>query len=62
MAVNGRFAAFFGFHAILDNDGAVETREMFSTELVRSRLQTIHDVIGVAFKAVATDHAFNVWS
>jgi uncharacterized protein (TIGR04255 family) len=62
MVVNRRFAEYVGVHAILDNDGAVEGREVFAVESVAKRLKAIHDVIGLAFKAAATEHAFKVWS
>ena len=62
MAVNPRFAEYVGLHAILDNDGSVEGRDVFSADVVKQRLHAIHDVIGQAFRAAATPHAFAVWN
>lgn len=62
MAVQQRFTQAQGMHAILDTDGAVEGRNLFSLEAVRGHLLAIHDVIGAAFRATVTDHARAVWS
>ena len=62
MAVDSRFLAHTGHHAVLDTDGSVEGREIFSTEIVGQHLNAIHKVIGGAFRATVTDHAFKVWS
>jgi uncharacterized protein (TIGR04255 family) len=61
MVVTPRFTQYVGPHAILDNDGVVQLREVFSLDIVARRLKDIHDVIGKAFKAAATPHAFAVW-
>lgn len=61
MAVQQRFQQAQGMHAILDTDGAVEGRELFSLDAVRQHLHSIHDVIGAAFKATVTEHALAVW-
>lgn len=62
MAVQPRFLQSQGMHAILDTDGFVEGRALFSLDAVRQHLTSIHDVIGAAFKATVTDHARAVWS
>jgi uncharacterized protein (TIGR04255 family) len=62
MVVDSRFAEYVGVHAILDNDGSYEGREVFSGEVVHKRLYAIHDVIGAAFRAAATEYAFKAWS
>lgn len=61
MEINPRFLTFTGHHALLDTDGSVEGREVFSSEFVCRQLQTIHEVIGSAFKATVTKHALEVW-
>lgn len=62
MAVQQRFTQAEGVHAILDTDGSVEGRALFSLEAVHQHLHTIHEVIGAAFRATVTDHARAVWS
>lgn len=61
MRISERFKAFIGNSAILDNDGFVEGREAFSTKAVAEHLDAIHKVIGDAFRATATPHAFTTW-
>ena len=62
MVIDARFHDYQGVSAILDNDGFVERREVFSFETVTSHLNKIHDLVDVAFKATVTDHAFKAWS
>jgi uncharacterized protein (TIGR04255 family) len=62
MAIDSRFANFSGLHAILDTDGFEEGRVNFSIGAVHQRLDSIHDVLSHAFKAIVTDHARNVWN
>lgn len=62
MAVQQRFTQVQGMHAILDTDGSVEGRAMFSLEAVRERLLAIHKVISAAFQATVTDRALAVWN
>lgn len=61
MRISERFTSYFGNSAILDNDGFVEGREAFSTKAVAEHLDAIHKVIGDAFRATATPHAFTTW-
>lgn len=61
MNVADRFVSYVGRSAILDNDGFMETREAFDADKVASHLDFIHKVIGAAFKATATAHAFSTW-
>jgi uncharacterized protein (TIGR04255 family) len=56
-----RFKGLDGEHALLDNDGFVEGRESYSVETVREHLETVHTVIGVAFRATVTEYAFKMW-
>lgn len=62
MAVQKRFAQAQGMHAILDTDGFVDGRNLFSLDGVSHQLHSIHEVIGNAFRATVTDHARTVWS
>jgi uncharacterized protein (TIGR04255 family) len=62
MKVNSRLAKYEGPHAILDNDGIFESRFAFASEVVRAQLNDIHNVIGAAFRAAGSEHAFKVWS
>jgi uncharacterized protein (TIGR04255 family) len=61
MAVQARFVQAEGKHAVLDTDGFVEGRQLFSLETVGQQLHEIHEVIGTAFRATVTEHALNVW-
>lgn len=62
MKVNSRLAEYAGIHAILDNDGSTESRFAFASELVLTQLNDIHNVIGDAFRAAGSEHAFKVWN
>ena len=59
--VQERFQNQEGWHAIVDTDGSVDSREVFSVENVTKHLDRIHDLIGAAFRAVATKTAFDYW-
>jgi uncharacterized protein (TIGR04255 family) len=61
MRITERFTSHVGISAILDNDGFVEGREAFSTKVVAEHLDTIHKVIGTAFRTTATQYAFDAW-
>jgi uncharacterized protein (TIGR04255 family) len=61
MRIPERFMSYIGNSAILDNDGFVEGREVFSSQAVAEHLDAIHKVIGAAFKATATPHALTTW-
>ncbi len=61
MVVAKRFMDYDGPSAILDNDGFVDIREIFSTASVSDYLNAIHKVIGKAFRATASQHALDVW-
>ncbi len=61
MKVQSRFASFVGPSAILDNDGFMECRELFSLEAVEQQLRAIHEVVAAAFKATVTPHALATW-
>jgi uncharacterized protein (TIGR04255 family) len=62
MKISERFTSYMGNSAILDNDGFVEEREVFSAKAVAQHLDDIHKVIGAAFKATATPYAFKTWN
>jgi uncharacterized protein (TIGR04255 family) len=61
MAIDPRFAAYDGLHAILDNDGFFDGRESYSSETVGRYLTAIHDAVTKAFRATVTPHALKVW-
>lgn len=61
MQISERFTSYIGNNAILDNDGFVEGREVFSSQAVAEHLDAIHNVIGAAFKATVTPHALITW-
>lgn len=62
MVVQERFVQAQGVHAILDTDGFVEGRNLFSLDVVGKQMNSIHDVIGTAFRATVTPHALTIWS
>jgi uncharacterized protein (TIGR04255 family) len=62
MAVDNRFLERSGLHAILDTDGSVEGRLIFSIDVVSEQLHAIHGVLSDTFAAVATDYARKVWN
>lgn len=62
MAPQQRFTHANGLHAILDTDGFVEGRLLFSLDTVQQKLANIHNVIGTAFRATVTDHALAAWN
>jgi len=62
LEVAERFKAQQGLHAILDNDGFFEGREAYSADTLRDHLDAIHEVIGTAFRSVATKFAFAKWN
>lgn len=62
MVVQSRFAQAEGLHAILDTDGFVEGRELFSLDTVGQQLQSIHEAIVAAFRATVTEHAIAAWN
>lgn len=61
LVVADKFVSYSGPAAVLDNDGFIEARENFSSQKIHDDLDKIHKVIGTAFKATATQHAFTVW-
>jgi uncharacterized protein (TIGR04255 family) len=61
MAVQPRFLAAQGKHAILDTDGFVEGRQLFSADRIGQALQDIHEVISSAFRVTVTEHALKTW-
>lgn len=61
MVVDKKFLSYVGPSAILDNDGFIEGRESFSNKNVFDHLDTIHKVIGAAFRVTVTPHALAAW-
>lgn len=62
MRISERFTSYIGNSAILDNDGFVEGREAFSTQVAGEHLDAIHKVISTAFKTTVLPYAFTVWN
>lgn len=62
MEIGERFKHAGGRHAVLDTDGFVEGREIFSLDHVKQQLDTIHEVVRKAFRDAVTEHAFDVWN
>lgn len=61
MAVQHRFLEAQGKHAILDTDGFIEGRHLFSQEKIGQALHDIHEVISTAFRVTVTEHALDAW-
>ena len=61
MDVEDRFMSHVGHHAILDTDGFIEKRALFSADEIDQQLEVIHRVIGTAFKQTVTPHALSTW-
>lgn len=61
MAIEPRFTKVNGKHAIIDTDGFVQRRELFSLEGIVKHLNEIHNVISAAFRATVTPKALKVW-
>ncbi len=57
-----RFKGAPTLHAILDTDGFVEQRIPYSIASVRQHLNELHEIIGSAFKKLATPYAFKKWN
>ena len=62
MRIMERFTSYIGMSAILDNDGFVERREVFSTKTVADDFDAIRKVIRAAFKTTVTPYAFDAWN
>ncbi|WP_027994227.1 TIGR04255 family protein [Simplicispira psychrophila] len=61
MVLQQRFVQAKGLHAILDMDGSIEGRQLFSLSTLNQQLQSIHHVISTAFHTTVTDHARAAW-
>jgi uncharacterized protein (TIGR04255 family) len=60
--IDQRFHQHAGRHAILDNDGSIDRREVFATATVRTHLTDAHELIALAFAATTTEFAMNAWN
>ncbi len=56
-----RFMAINGLHAILDNDAALEQREVFSLERIQTILQKVHTRASQSFKTMVKPEALKRW-
>lgn len=61
-AIDSRFLAYTGLHAILDNDAFMDKRSTFTLEVVKQNLSTLHTEISNSFKASITDFAIKTWA
>jgi len=62
MELNPRFLSYTGRHAVIDTDGSIGGRAVFEADGINKKLNAIHDVISIAFRAVVTEHAYSVWN
>lgn len=61
-AINPRFTASEGLHAIVDTDAFVVQRETFDLDKIRGRLTALHNEIVKSFYGTVTGHARATWS
>ena len=57
-----RFRKINGVHAIVDTDAFIEARHTLSLDAIRNQLKTLRSGIDVAFKAIVTQSALDVWN
>ena len=60
--IEKRFKEYTGIHAILDNDGFIEEKNVFNLDQIKTNLVKIHAEISRAFKTTVTMHALEVWN
>jgi uncharacterized protein (TIGR04255 family) len=61
-SINKKFDSYQGCHAIIDNDGYLDQmRTPFDLDLVRLKLDQLHEEIAESFKNSATDFAIKTW-
>ena len=60
--IEKRFKEYTGIHAILDNDGFIEEKNVFNLDQIKTNLVKIHAEISGAFKTTVTMHALEVWN
>lgn len=61
MALTQRFVEQVGRHALVDTDGFISERVVYSSAEVAKQLYEIHTVISSAFKATVSNYAYEVW-
>jgi uncharacterized protein (TIGR04255 family) len=59
--IQQKFLALNGWHAILDNDASLETRQAFDLEQIKAILTELKEKIATSFKSVTTEHAMKAW-
>lgn len=57
-----KFQKLDGLHAILDNDGFIESRAKFDIKKLKADLLKIHDEMAKFFKLTVTPHALEKWT
>lgn len=62
MVLEDRFVRYVGPSATLDNDAFLSERKDYGAASIGDCMQTLHEAIRDAFRAVVTEHALNRWS
>ena len=61
-SINERFTSYEGCHAIIDTDGYLDgARIAFDLDLIRNKLDELHEEIAESFKKTASTFAINIW-
>ncbi len=61
MKVQSRFSKSSGKNSIIDTDGSIQTRELFSIPSIQKHLNEIHKIISLAFRETVTPYALSAW-
>lgn len=61
LQINDRFRDVVGEHAILDTDGSFIQRQAFAISEVDSRMNQLHKLIDLVFRASVTSYAREMW-
>ncbi len=56
-----RFQKINGVHAIVDTDASIDGRHTIDLETIKSQMKTLRGGIEMAFKAIVTPSALDVW-
>lgn len=57
-----RFQRINGVHAIIDTDASIEGRHPMNLEALKNQMKTLRSGIDVAFKAIVTQSALDIWN
>lgn len=61
MKVQPRFNKVTGKNSIIDTDGSIQMRELFSITSIQQHLAEIHEIISQAFRETVTPYALGTW-